>query len=386
MYEQVNKQRIGIIGAGTAGLSAASAFARRGHSVTVFEKHPGLSTLGAGLLIQPQGVAALSALGVGAAFEQASVPINHLLGLNQRRWRIVDVPYREHPARAVNRSALAQLLHDAALANGVQVRSGTAVDKVEVDGAFGVACVGGERFQFDLLVIADGAASALPAAAGLAVPASLYPWGALWGLFEVDAWEGEQVLAQRYEGTAKMFGLMPTARVNGRLQLSLFWSLHRDAYAAWKAAPLDAWKAGLLAMWPDAAPVLDQIMTHERLTFATYYHARPSRLARPPICIIGDAAHAMSPQLGLGATLAVQDALLLAEQVSEYGPVEGAMRYSKRRLRTVRAYQALSRVLTPCFQAQGNGWWRDLLFAGGLYVPGVQRLMYRGVAEPVRIR
>ncbi|MES2128025.1 MAG: NAD(P)/FAD-dependent oxidoreductase [Pseudomonadota bacterium] len=383
---QARGLRIGIVGAGTAGLAAASAFARRGHAVTVFEKHAGLATLGAGLLIQPQGVAALGALGVGQAFEQASVPINHLLGLNQRRWRIVDIPYREHPARAVNRAALAQLLHDAALANGVRLRFDAPVDQLDVQGQLGVACLGEERAGFDLLVIADGAASALPAAAGLAVPARLYPWGALWGLFEVDAWAGEQVLAQRYDGTEKMFGLMPTARVNGRLQLSLFWSLRRDAYAEWKAASLDDWKAGLLAMWPQAAPVLDQVTTHERLTFATYYHARPARLARPPICIIGDAAHAMSPQLGLGATLAVQDALLLAEQVDMHGATEGALRFSKRRLRTVRAYQALSRMLTPCFQANGNGWWRDLVFAGGLYVPGVQRLMYRGVAEPVPIR
>lgn len=71
---------IGIVGAGTAGLACAIALARLGHAVTVFEKHASLRPLGAGLLIQPQGIAALEALGVGAAFQAASVPVTRLLG------------------------------------------------------------------------------------------------------------------------------------------------------------------------------------------------------------------------------------------------------------------------------------------------------------------
>ncbi len=376
---------IGIVGAGTAGLATATAFARLGHAVQVFEKHPGLTMLGAGLLIQPQGVAALAALGAGPEFTAASVPIERLLGTSHRDWTLVDIPYRSHEARAVSRSALAHLLFDAARAAGAQVRFNADVTRVETDEARGVACIDGERIAFDLLVIADGAASVLPAQAGLAVSSTPYKWGALWGMFDVEDWHAERILEQRYRTTRKMFGLMPTARVDGKLRLSLFWSLPRDAYAGWKTSSLEAWKAELLDLWPQSAPVVNQITSHEQLTFASYYHARPTRLANPPICILGDAAHAMSPQLGLGATLAVQDALALAELVDRHGAVQGPLQFSKKRLRTVRAYQALSRLLTPCFQANGDGLWRDLLFASGLYIPGVQRLMYRAVAEPLSI-
>ena len=380
MYSS-KKLHIGIVGAGTAGLATAIAFARLGHRVQVFEKHPALATLGAGLLIQPQGVEALDTLGVGPEFAAASVPVNHLLGKNQRDWTIVDVPYRRQVARAVSRSALAQLLLDAAVGANVDVRFGADVRSVTAASNRGVACVDGESLEFDLLVIANGAASVLPEQAGLAVATSAYRWGALWGMFDVADWAGEQRLEQRYRGTRTMFGLMPTARVGDKLRLSLFWSLPCDAYAGWKASSLEDWKADLLGLWPEAAPVVSQIVSHEQLTFASYYHARPRRLANPPICIVGDAAHAMSPQLGLGATLAVQDALVLATSVERLGPVDGAIEYGKRRLSTVRAYQSLSRLLTPCFQAHGNGWWRDLVFATGLYVPGVQQLMYRSVAE-----
>lgn len=233
-------------------------------------------------------------------------------------------------------------------------------------------------------MIADGAASVLPEQAGLAVKASRYKWGALWSMFDVDDWAGQQKQEQRYRSTRQMFGLMPTARVGGQSKLSLFWSLPCDAYGGWQASPLGAWKSELLALWPESAPVVRQIRTHDQMTFASYHHARPHRLANPRICIVGDAAHAMSPQLGLGATLAVQDVLVLAGLVGQHGPLDGPLRYSKARLPTVRAYQLLSRALTPCFKAHGNGWWRDIVFAAGLYVPGVQKLMHRSVAEPLQ--
>ena len=377
---------IGVVGAGTAGLATAIAFARLGHRVQVFEKHPSLAALGAGLLIQPQGVDALNRLGVGAQFTAASVAIDHLLGKTHRNWTIVDVPYRRHVARAVSRAALAHLLLDAALAAGAEVRFGANVQRVAADAGAGIASIDGQQLAFDLLVIADGAASVLPEQAGLAVKASRYRWGALWSMFDVDGWAGEQRLEQRYRSTSRMFGLMPTARVDGKLRLSMFWSLPCDAYDGWKASPLAAWKAELLALWPESAPVVQQIHSHDQMTFASYHHARPHRLANPRICIAGDAAHAMSPQLGLGATLAVQDALVLARLVDQYGAAEGPLLYSKARLPTVRAYQLLSRTLTPCFQAHGNGWWRDVLFASGLFIPGVQKLMHRSVAEPFQPR
>lgn len=377
------KLQIGVVGAGTAGLATAIAFAQRGHAVQVFEKHPSLATLGAGLLIQPQGVAALNALGVGDEFILASVPINHLLGKSHRKWTIVDVPYRQHEAHAVSRSALAHLLFSAARTAGVAVRFDANVEFVGIDGTRGVASVGGARHAFDILVIADGAASVLPKQAGLAVASTPYKWGALWGMFDVENWSGERRLEQRYRTTRKMFGLMPTARVGNKLRLSLFWSLPCDEYAGWKKSSLNAWKAELLDLWPESAPAVDQIESHEQLTFANYHHARPMRLANPPICVIGDAAHAMSPQLGLGATLAVQDALVLANFVDKHGPIEGTLLYGQKRLPTVRAYQLLSKALTPCFQADGNGLWRDMLFASGLYIPGVQKLMVRSVAEPI---
>lgn len=374
--------KIGIVGAGTAGLASAIALARAGHAVTVFEKHPSLTSLGAGLLIQPQGVAALDALGLGAAFHAASVPVTRLLGTCHRNWTLVDITYDETEARGVSRAALAQVLLDAALALGVQVRYGSAVDSITVDGAQATIHTSARAFTFDLVAIADGAASTLPAQVGLSVASTVYRWGALWATFDVAGWPNEALLEQRYHATRKMFGLMPTARVDDQLRLSMFWSLPRADYAAWRARPLQEWKDELLALWPASRPVVEQIVDHGQFTLATYHHARAKRLADGPVCVIGDAAHAMSPQLGLGSTLAVQDALALADALAERGALGGAALYSRRRLCAVRQYPLLSRALTPCFQADSNGLWRDLMFAAGLKIPGIQHLMYRSIAAP----
>lgn len=373
---------IGIVGAGTAGLAAAIALARAGHHVTVFEKHKALTALGAGLLIQPQGVAALETLGVGAAFSAASVPVDRLLGICHRNWTLVDVAYDEAQARGVSRAALSHLLHEAALATGVELRYDSPVERLVGGAQQAELHIGGQAAAFDLVVIADGAASRLPAQAGLAVASTEYAWGALWAMFDVEHWPNPTCLAQRFHSTRKMFGLMPTARVDGKLRLSMFWSLPRTGYQAWRQRPIDSWKDELLSLWPEAAPVVSQIDSHDQFTLATYWHARARRLAQGRVCVIGDAAHAMSPQLGLGATLAVQDALALAGAVDQHGPVAGGALYSKRRLCAVRNYQMLSKALTPCFQADGGGLWRDLLFAAGLNVPGMRRLMYRSIAAP----
>lgn len=376
--------RVGIVGAGTAGLATAIALARDGHEVHVFEKHPALATLGAGVLIQPQGVAALEDLGVGPAFEAASVPIERLEGRNQRGWKLVDIAYRDLQARAVSRSALGGVLHQECLRLGVALHFGLDVGAVGAQDGRGRIEAGGAVHAFDFVVIANGAASRLPLECGLAVPATPYAWGALWSLIDLPSWHAPNRLLQRFGGTRRMFGIMPTERLADGLRVSFFWSLHRDAHAAWLATPIEAWKADLLALWPESEAVVERIHSHAQFAFAAYCHARPAQLASGPIAIVGDAAHAMSPQLGMGSTLAVQDALALAANVARYGPGAGLARYSSSRLRTVRAYQALSRALTPCFQAEGRGWWRDLAFAGALCLPGTRYLMHRSIAAPRR--
>jgi len=374
------KLHIGIAGAGSAGLATAIAFARMGHKVTVLEKHRSLAPLGAGLLIQPQGIRALQQLGLKDQFENVSLPIRRLLGESHRGWRIVDIAYDRELARSVSRDRLAQTLFYEALASGVAVAFDDPVEHIARAGDLARVETLRGAHQFDLFVLADGAASTLRTKADLAAPATPYPWGALWGQFWVREWEEVETLKQRYRGPREMMGLMPTQVSDRGVRLSLFWSLRCDQHQAWRAAPVDAWKEKARALWAGSEPVLDQIRSHDDLSFAVYRHSWPRRLANGPFVTVGDAAHALTPQLGLGTTLAVQDAIALAETVDEFGPVAGALAYERARRTPVRAYQTLSRALTPCFQSNGWSWPRDVAFAAGRRVPGIAWVMKRSVA------
>lgn len=380
------KLNIGIAGAGPAGLATSIALARLGHRVEVFEKHPTIEPLGAGLLIQPQGLRALEDLGLQREFDEISVPIGRLFGTSHRGWRVVDIDYADVPARAVGRAALAHVLYTAAQAAGVHFSLACPVETLSVQDGRVKATAKDATSDFDFFAIADGAASRLREGNGLAGPSRTYRWGALFGQFWVPTWAHPSVLLQRFRGTSEMMGLMPTEVTNNAVRLSFFWSIRGDRHADWLSGDLAAWKSHVLSLWPEAAPVVSQIRQHDDLAYAMYRHTWPRSMGIGPLCVVGDAAHAMSPQLGLGTTLAMEDALALADAVAQHGPTGAAAAYSSRRLRPSQAFQTLSRLLTPCFQAQGNGLWRDLAFASGLRIPGVPWLMKRSLAAPARVR
>src|SRR5260370_36368650 len=126
------KHSVAVVGAGSAGLACAIALARDGHCVHVFEKHSAPTTRGAGLLIQPQGVAAIESLGLTTRFQEIGVPIRRLQGMSHRNWKLVDIPYGATMARAVTRAALSQVLYEEAVAAGVTPRFDCKVDGFEV--------------------------------------------------------------------------------------------------------------------------------------------------------------------------------------------------------------------------------------------------------------
>jgi 2-polyprenyl-6-methoxyphenol hydroxylase-like FAD-dependent oxidoreductase len=292
---------------------------------------------------------------------------------------VVDIDYLGDGARAVTRAALGEVLFDAARRAGVDFSFGCPVTSLDSRAGKALVTHGEGESCFDVFVAADGAASALREQVGLAARSRVYPWGALWGQFWVSDWAGATQLLQRFRGTREMMGLLPTETGPRGVRLSLFWSIRHDSLPAWRAAPIGEWKARLLSLWPEAAPVVEQISGHEDLAVATYRHTWPRGLAAGPFCAVGDAGHAMSPQLGLGTTLAALDALALARALGRHGAAGGPARYARSRLMPSRLYQTLSRALTPCFQASGPGLWRDLLFGGALLVPGMRALMKRGL-------
>ncbi|WP_254621019.1 NAD(P)/FAD-dependent oxidoreductase [Sphingomonas sp. CL5.1] len=213
---------------------------------------------------------------------------------------------------------------------------------------------GGIAGPFDLIVDALGTRTPLAPPTGRSLA-----YGALWA--SLDWPDGASfdnaALEQRYRRASTMIGVLPigTSSNARRPQVAFFWSLRADSLTAWRTAGLDAWKAEVLALWPACAPLLDQIVDPDQLTFAHYAHRTLRDPAEPALIHIGDAWHSASPQLGQGANMALLDAWALAKGLREGASVRaGLERAVARRRRHVHLYQRLTALFTPVYQSDSR--------------------------------
>lgn len=291
-----------VIGAGLGGLAAAVALHRDGHAVTVRERAPALRETGTGIGIMPNGVLALDALGLGGPVRERTAPLGTSGGLRDRRGRpLVSTDQATvqriagAPVVVAPRPWLHGLLVDALPV--AAVRTDDPVDAVPDADA-------------DLVVVADGAGSRLRSALfpdhpGLRGSGELAA-RALAPTPDVPLAAGE-LLDHR---TGDRFGCFPMTD-------GVYW------YATWLAdrahAPADpterhAWLRARRADWHPCVPALldatDPAAVHVEETSQL---VRPlDTFVRGRAVLLGDAAHAMTPDLGQGACLAFEDAVTLA--------------------------------------------------------------------------
>lgn len=348
--------RIAIVGYGTAGQACAALLARQGHALDVFERAPVLGPVGAGLLLQPTGMAVLHELGVLDGAIRSGRKVRSLFGDTREGRCVMDMHYRELDARlfgvGIQRGALFDLL-GRAWPGRDGVRCGTRI--VHVDAERGVLrSEAGEEFgAYDLVIVADGAASTLRAVTGASRIDQPYPWGALWCLVPMDDWPHGEQLRQRYLAARKMIGLLPvgTRPDDPVPRLSFFWSLPMHSVQAWERDGIDAWKIELAALWPEVLPRLAHIDSAVHLARANYRDAAPRAWHRGRVVLVGDAAHAMSPQLGQGVNMALMDAQALCHALATHTQADALLAYERERRAHVGIYHFWSRWLTPIFQS-----------------------------------
>jgi 2-polyprenyl-6-methoxyphenol hydroxylase-like FAD-dependent oxidoreductase len=351
---------IAIVGCGVAGQAAALFLHRTGHRVEIFERFEAPRPVGAGLLIQPTGQVVLERLGLLAAALAHGAKVTRMLGHSVKGRVVLDVRYKHYRADSfglgLQRGLLFGLLHDAVVRDGIAIRTATEIAEIETASAQRLVDARGRRHgPFDLVLVADGAESALRAKHGAVLRAPRYPYGALWTVRDEKGGASE-MLRQVFDGPRRMAGLLPIGHLPdqppGTRQVAVFWSLHNDRVEAWRAAGLDAWRRELADYWPDYVAHLDGLESCEAFMRAKYRDVVMRTPVAGRLLFMGDAAHGTSPQLGQGANLALIDAATLCDALAETRGIDDALAlYVARRRWHLHVYQWASRWLTPLFQS-----------------------------------
>jgi 2-polyprenyl-6-methoxyphenol hydroxylase-like FAD-dependent oxidoreductase len=375
--------RVAVVGSGIAGLAVSLVLCRRGHDVTILERAPEVRPVGSGLLLQPPGLVALERLGLLDAALACGDRVTSLDGRTRTGRRVIYLHYSEWSPEAfglgMHRGALWHLLHGAASDAGISERAGAEVDAIEGDGPCHVRLSSRERLgPFDLVLIAAGSRSPLRARAGFRDRTHPYEWGAFYANVPMpEGWSNDS-LQQRFEGTRRMMGILPSGRdaSGAGPWLTLFWSERLDRMEATKARGWNAWREAALRLWPEATAVVERLRGFEDFTVAAYADVQVSPWSKGCVALIGDAAHGTSPQLGQGATLALLDALALERALDREREIPAALRrYEDERRAHAGYYQWASRMLTVFFQADGRalGLLRDAFMGPVGAIPGLRR-------------
>lgn len=308
-----------IVGAGIAGQVGARALRRRGWQVTVLERDRAAEPAGAGIVLGANAMACLDTLGLGDALRAAGRPVPSMRITDAAGRTLQSVVLREVRDDAEMWAFTRTDLH-AVLGAGVDVTYGHTVEAADEAGVI----VDGRRIAADLVVGADGLRSRVRA--GLDdVP--LRPAGQVcWRTIGADPL-GDTETIERW-GPGVRLGTVPLR--DGRLY----------AFFVARAAPgspdLRADRAGLarrFAAFGDVAERVlahaDTVLQHDLIDLPTQVWGRGRRV------LIGDAAHAMTPNMGQGAAMGIEDALVLADVADSGDPAAALAERRGARVRKV---------------------------------------------------
>ena len=318
-----------IIGGGIGGLAAAVALRRVGVESRVLERADSIREIGAGLSLWSNAVNALRELGVAAKvtdsaslIERDSVrtPAGRVLTVTE----FGEISRKAGaPCICVRRAVLQRILLDELPTAWVRT---------------GARCVGfedstaildnGERINADLLMGADGISSVIRAGLHGAEPPRYAGYTCWRGILASDAsLQGDAALpdnaALLAAGAGSEFGLWPGGAGH------LYWFFTKNAPQGTRQS-----KADLVAScrnWAAPTPEVIEATPESAIMQNDIFDRPPLRWwGRGRVTLLGDAAHPTTPNLGQGACMALEDAVVLAHCLSTVRPVESALREYER--------------------------------------------------------
>ncbi|MCP3167727.1 FAD-dependent monooxygenase [Myxococcus qinghaiensis] len=308
-----------IVGGGIGGLALGAALARRDVEADLIERRSTSGDEGAGIVLGPNVMSVMK----GLALHEAVVAAGHPVGLaritdasgrvlQQTAYAMPDLPL---PATTIHRNHLLRILRAASPAP----RLGVTLSRME-SGADGVdvAFSDGTAGRYDVVVGADGIRSAVRSQVCGAEVSSRYSGYTCWR-FVVDG-HFEDAVVEMW-GRGRRVGVVPLGE--GKSYVFLTLNAPRRAPPPWTDL------AGLRATYAGFAdPARSALAALERMDGVLHNDIEDCsapRWWRPRVVLLGDAAHAVTPNLGQGAGLAIEDAAALAQLLATMGPSDAAL-------------------------------------------------------------
>ena len=321
-----------IAGAGFGGLVAAIALARAGWSVRVHERTPFMRSEGYGIAIHRNGILVLKTLGVFDEILKGSVRVSHL------ETRLADGTLTSQvPAKLtyrISRQHMVGVLCAAAEETGVEVVVNSEIEGADSSGK--LMLKNGQQLSADLVVGADGVNSRVRDSLGLLQRRVMLPDGAMRFVFPsaagtapVDMLAGAPAI-EYWSGSRR---LIWNACAPNQIYVAMS-CLASDSSG--QRIPLDL--ASWSAAFPSVAGDIERMgatVDWNSVKWVQFQTVHLKRWSAGRVAVIGDAAHAMPPNLGQGGGCAMMNALSLATLVADAPSLPAALLEWERRERAL---------------------------------------------------
>lgn len=327
---------ISILGGGIAGLSTAIALQRLGLSITVFEASPTLEPIGAGLVLASNAMKGLDRLGIAESVIEAGTAIKSVI-IKDHKGKSIMIQNTENVGAsygwdnyAVHRADLHQIL-ERSFSGEIQTDK-RAVSATQHQKGVRVVFEDGTEQLTDFLIVADGIHSGIRQSL---IPGATprYAGYTCWRAVIEDTGLN---LKEAYEtwGSKGRFGFVPLT--NKRLYWFACVNAPEESKTLQAFTPDDLYKR-----FRDFHSPIPEIIraTHNRdLIWNDIADVRPlDHFAFGNIVLIGDAAHATTPNLGQGACMAIEDAVILSIEMGKNKDYQKAFQnFELRRLKRTR--------------------------------------------------